>query len=260
MFLGYSLTDLVREDKALFIHGDGRNGKGSLLAVLDSDAATPEFNKLQHVRLAIAEEIPHGRLLDIQKFKLLTGGDAIPIRKLHEESSIIYPTHKLILSGNTLPEIKDTREIAFIEHLIVIKFEQSFLGEKCDPKLRERLLTKDSLSGMLTILVDACQEWLKKDKLIESNKVKEFKNEYLEENDIIGEFILENYEYNDDSTISCKEFIKQFKISRSNTDMSDKAIIAAVEKINGIQKHRLKQGNVFKGIGWKKDDPTYINI
>lgn len=285
MFLGYCLTGSVREDKALFIHGGGRNGKGSLIAALmkcfgdfattfkidvllqnarckDGDAATPEFNKLLHTRLAIADEIPHGRLLDVPKFKLLTGGDAIPVRRLHEESSTIFPTHKLMLSGNALPEIKDTREIALIERLLVIRFEQTFIGENRNVNLREQLLTDESLSGMFTSLVEHCIKWFKNGTLIEPDSVKTFKNDYLDENDLIGDFINEYCEFDVNASIRRNEFIDKIKENGKIGGMRDKAIIDAVVKIDKIQYKKTMYGRSICGIKWKtnKDEkPTSID-
>ena len=274
IFLGYSLTGSVREDKALFIHGGGRNGKGSLMDALmrclgdfavpmrnsivlksrnfdDGENATPELAKLQYKRLAILDEIPAGRTLNESKFKNLTGGDQLAVRKLHQDPTIIDPTHKLILSGNFLPEIKDARDIAISERLLVIKFEQSFIGDKCDPSVRENLKKPEALTGLLTELVDFCLEWQELGRIFEPEDVKKFKTEYLEENDIVGEFIDDNCKYSNDLAIPCKDFIKHFRLnSNGGATMSDKAIIAAVEKIEGIKKHKMKYGRVFQGIGW----------
>ena len=274
IFLGYCLTGSVREDKALFIHGSGRNGKGTLLNALerclgdfavamrnsillknrnfdDGENATPELAKLQYTRLAILDEIPAGRTLDESKFKNLTGGDWFPVRKLHQDPIYIDPTHKFILSGNFLPEIKDARDIAISERLLVIKFEQSFIGAKCDPEIRENMKKPEALTGLLTELVGACLKWQELGRIFEPDAVKIFKQEYLEENDIVGEFIANNCKYSADLAISCQDFIKQFRLnSNGGATMSDKAIIAAVEKIEGIKKHRMNRGFIFKGIGW----------
>ena len=112
LYLGYSLTASTREEKALFIHGGGGNGKGTLMKIFarmlgtfatpfkidavltgsylkDGEAPTPELAKLEWKRVAIAEEIPAGRKLDIAKFKLLTSGAPLPIHRLHSEATCI---------------------------------------------------------------------------------------------------------------------------------------------------------------------------
>ncbi|MBQ3442617.1 MAG: hypothetical protein IJG33_05150, partial [Selenomonadaceae bacterium] len=120
-WLGYCITGDVSAEKALFIYGTGGNGKGTLTKLLiillndyaasvpvtavieagrlkDAGAATTELNVLEKCRLAIVEELPQGGRLDVAKFKSLTGGDKIPVRRLHEEFHNIDPTHKLMLS------------------------------------------------------------------------------------------------------------------------------------------------------------------
>ena len=110
-FLAYAATGECSEERALFCNGDGGNGKGTLTkttlllfgsyattlktsAVLltgrtqDAGAATTELNPLENCRLAIVEELPQGGKLDVAKFKNLTGGDLIPIRRLHQFSPV----------------------------------------------------------------------------------------------------------------------------------------------------------------------------
>ena len=277
IYLGYCLTGIVREDKALFIHGSGRNGKGTLLNALirclgdfgvtlrnsillknrnfdNGENATPELAKLEYKRIAILDEIPAGRTLDESKFKNLTGGDHFSVRKLHQDPIDIDPTHKFILSGNFLPEIKDARDIAISERLLVIKFEQSFIGDKCDPTVRENMKKPEALTGLLTEIVGACLKWQKLGRVYEPQAVKDFKQEYLDENDIIGEFIDSNCKRGVDLAIPCQNFIKHFRIISNGGSMSDRAIIAAVTKIEGIKKHKMKYGQTFQGIGWINED------
>lgn len=184
-FLGYCLTGSVREEKALFIHGVGGNGKGSLIKVLekvfgsfctpfkieailagkyekDGDAPNPELSKLQYRRLAIAEEIPEGRILDAAKFKLLTGGDSLPIRKLYSEPTVIKnPTYKMIFSGNHLPKLNNANDEGLRRRLMIIPFTQDFTGERRDTRLKERLSTAEVSCGCLSLLVEYCMKWQK---------------------------------------------------------------------------------------------------
>ena len=62
-------------------------------------------------RVSISEEIPANVKLNVAQIKILTGGDRIPIRRLHEEYSVIEDsTHTMIFSGNNLPEIGDVHD------------------------------------------------------------------------------------------------------------------------------------------------------
>ena len=271
IYLGYCLTGDVRHDKALFIHGNGRNGKGSLLNALmllfgdyatplknkiimqsrsldDGENATPGLAKLQYKRLAVIDELSD-KYLDEALFKQLTSGDLIQARPMYGNPFIIIPYFKLILSGNVSPRIKDANDLAIKERLLVIKFQQTFTGANQDPTLRDKLKTPEALSGLFNILVDSCLEWQKLGHLYEPAAVNDFKREYLDENDLIGEFIFENCTKGEGLEVRCKDFCEAFKDSSAEAArLSDKAIIKMVEKIDGITKIRKENGRIFEGI------------
>lgn len=196
----------------MFIVGDGSNGKFALMYILrkllgndystefpiralltayqarDSDAATPALTKLQNRRLAIVEEIPQGKTLDIALFKNLTGGDSVPIRRLHHEASEFESTHKFILSGQHYPELQAPSDLGLQRRLINVHFEQRFDG---DPKFKYKLVTPYALSGFLTILVEQAKLYYQ-DGLIESSAMEKAKNDYLRGEDWLLDFIQVN--------------------------------------------------------------------
>lgn len=278
-FLGYALTGEINEEKALFIHGGGGNGKsvttGTLLKLFgdygcglpiesilvqpriikDADAATPAFNKLQWRRLAISEEIPAGRKLDYAKFKILTGGDVLPIRKLHQEATEIKdPTHKMIFSGNHLPELDDTHDAGILRRWIQIKFEQDFTRNP-NTTLKKFLQTDDALSALLNIFVENAVAWYK-DGLIISEKMKRDRNAYFTEQDFLTDFIMTYCTRDADKSIPLKEFINKLKsvCSDETKGMSDRALSNMIDKIPFISKRRSTGGTrkIF-GIGWSDD-------
>lgn len=277
-FLGYALTGEISEEKALFIHGGGGNGKsvttGTLLKLFgdyacglpiesiliqpriikDADAATPAFAKLQWRRLAISEEIPAGRKLDYAKFKILTGGDALPIRKLHQEATEIKdPVHKMIFSGNHLPELDDTHDAGVLRRWIQIKFEQDFTRNP-DTTLKKFLQTDDALSALLALLVENAVEWYK-DGLIISDKMQRDRDAYFTEQDFLTDFI-ETYCTRDaDKSIPLKEFINKLKsvCSDETRGMTDRALSNMIDKIPFVSKRRMTKGNILFGISWSND-------
>lgn len=278
LFLGYSLTGSVREEKALFIHGKGGNGKGTLMKVLktalgsfatpfrieavlagtynkDGEAPSPEIAKLLWQRVAIAEEIPAGRRMDTAKFKLLTGGDPLPIRKLHCDPTVIEnPTHKMIFSGNYLPELDDTGDVGLRRRLLNVPFNQDFTGAKCNPKLKEELLKPDALAGCLSLLVDYCLKYQKQGLLV-SREMEKAREEYLAENDIVRRFVEENCVFDINGSISRKEFLDKIKVKGTGR-MSEQAITNTLSSYAGIGYRRSgANGNwEFNGIKWKENN------
>ena len=261
-FLGYCLTGSVREEKALFIHGVGGNGKGSLIQVLekvfgsfctpfkieailagkyekDGDAPNPELSKLQYRRLAIAEEIPEGRVLDTAKFKILTGGDSLPIRKLYSEPTVIKnPTYKMIFSGNHLPKLNNAKDEGLRRRLMIIPFTQDFTGERRDTRLKERLSNPEVSCGCLSLLVEYCIKWQKEGLKVSSLMQRAF-NQYMDgaqkKSDTmlaLDSYLQKNVEYGLDLKITRADLIRRIRLQRISDiqRLKDEDILDAVLK------------------------------
>ena len=279
-WLGYCLTGDVSEEKALFIIGSGGNGKGTMTRFLitllntyaasipvtavceagrfkDAGAATPELNALEKCRFAVVEELPQGVRLDVAKFKLLTGGDKIPVRRLHEEFRNILPTHKLWLSGNHLPTLNDTRDPGLLRRLMNMKFEADFTKNP-DRKLKQKLATPEALRALLSLVVDAAQDWYR-DGLIESSAMKQARADYLSDNDFISEFISEHCFRAPNASIPRKTFLSRLRSEYLSecSQLSDRALAEAVAKISGISYRRAGGGFKFFGVDFNK--PTADN-
>lgn len=277
-FLGYCLSGRVNAETALFIHGTGGNGKGTLFRTVmnlmgdyavpikidallaahrqqDSQSATPEFNKLEYARLAVAEEVPKNRKLDAAQFKLLTGGDYLPIRRLHQEATIIKnPSHKLVLSGNALPQLSDPDDQGLQRRLMVINFPNSFTGEQCNPFLKEMLNAPSERSGLLNLMIKGYKIFslfgLATSKLIDDEKAS-----YLADNDCLTAFI-EDYCIIEPNAVTKRKDLLEHVKTHGNFDLRskpDKDIIAAFTRRPEITYKRTKQGYIFEGIRLQTD-------
>jgi putative DNA primase/helicase len=126
-YLGYCLTGLTHEQVFAFFHGGGRNGKSTLVdivcRVFDDYAATvpietlageqrrkggdatPDLMKVPGARLVRASEPESSMKLREAMVKSLTSDEPILIRGLHKDFMEIYPSFKLVISGNHKPRI-----------------------------------------------------------------------------------------------------------------------------------------------------------
>lgn len=278
-YLGYCLSGSIAEEKALFVVGSGGNGKGTLFRTVmqalgtfatplkidallaahrtqDGQSATPEFNKLEHTRLAVAEEVPKNRMLDAAQFKLLTGGDYLPIRRLHQEASVIkHVTHKLILSGNSLPQLSDPDDDGLKRRLMVVKFPNSFNGDTRDPNLKSKLSTPQALSAVLNWLLDGYEAY-RRDGLKTSEDMDNTQLKYLADNDPINTFI-EDYCRLDKDSITARKDLLRHVHQFGNYELRrrpDKEIVALFAKHPGIKYVRAKSGYAFKGIALVEQD------
>ncbi|MBQ7630491.1 MAG: hypothetical protein IJS81_09820 [Selenomonadaceae bacterium] len=288
-YLGYCLTGRINEEKALFVWGSGANGKGTLFQTIlklfgsygtsfninalikskyprDGEAATPEFAKLEGVRLAVAEEIPRGANFDVAKFKNLTGGDPIPIRQMYQIARIIEkPTHKFIFSGNDLPRAESATDDGFNRRLVVTKFLQQFTGDNADLTLKAKLETPDELSGIFNILLAECLEWQKPKAagggLIKSAAMEHEKQSYIADNDWFSDFISEQCELGADYDVARKALIKELKSFDSRAyKYTDRQLEEMFLKLDGVtleqgERHsKYPSAKFFKGIQLTNND------
>lgn len=283
-WLGYCLTGSVAEEKAFMMYGPGGNGKGTLTKLLmtlfndyacslpvsavcecsrtpDPGVATTELNGLEKTRLAIVEELPQGRKLDTAKFKRITGGDKIPIRRLYEEFTMIEPTHKIIISGNYRPELTDAHDDGLIRRIKNVDFLQSFTGDRRDPHLKEKLLNPDALSGLLSLLVDEAIAWYK-DGLIFSPAMEQSTKSYFNQFDFLGEFISEFCEYGSGKFIEINGFVKRLREEYPDETaiISDRNLKDMIKRLAGKDGVEYKRSTNSKsrrlglaGIGFRND-------
>ena len=275
-YLGYTLTADVREEKFLMIHGRGGNGKGCMLlclrvllgdyccelpvdTVIESKSkfadangrATTELTPLVNRRLGIVDELPRNSRFDVAKVNRLTGRDCLPIRKLHHEYYDVPPTHKLILTGNFRPQIDDPRDVALLRRLIVVNFGVDF-SQNPDVTLKDKLLADSALTGALNILVNAAVDWYRDGLLQPSPLMNHAREEFLGENDFIGDFLAEYYEFGTgkDFTISRKELLKHLRAKCADAARyRDSDLCNMLAKVDGVTYTKAAHNvNIFYGI------------
>ena len=125
-WFGYCLTGSVQEHALVFVYGRGGTGKSIFLGVLSGvlgnyattagmdvltasrfDRHPTEIATLAGSRLVTASETDEGRSWSEARVKTLTGGDRLSARFMRQDPFEFDPTFKLMLSGNTLPNLTD---------------------------------------------------------------------------------------------------------------------------------------------------------
>ena len=200
---GYALTGDVGEQCLFLLYGNGRNGKSVLLNALlhvlgDYGMTAPNHlltsaGRHQHPsaladldgRRLVAISEPSGGRFDEALVKWLTGGEAIRARRMHCDSYEFPPTHKLFMSSNYKPEVREMGA-ALWRRLRLIPFPVTIPPEEEDRGLPGKL--RDEASGILNWMVRGCLEW-HENKLAEPEKVRQATRDYRDDMDPIGEFI-----------------------------------------------------------------------
>jgi putative DNA primase/helicase len=169
--IGYCLWPDYPFAKALFLYGDGRNGKSTLLDVWkqflggDENVSSRGLYELEMQRFAssalygrlanIAGDLPDQELARTGTFKTLTGGDLVTAEKKYQDAFSFKNRSKLIFSANDPPKIDDDTT-AMYRRLLLVNFPNEFTpagqpGPDARPKheLLAEIANDEELSGLL---------------------------------------------------------------------------------------------------------------
>ncbi|NQT12370.1 MAG: DNA primase, partial [Planctomycetes bacterium] len=203
---GYALTGSVRDHILGILYGRGSNGKSTfveaLLAMLGEDyglKAPGDFLTIKRdahptaladlfgKRLVVSVETEDGRRLAESQVKELTGADTLRARRMREDFWQFQPTHKLLLATNHKPEVRGT-DLGIWRRLRLIPFDRTFTPDEQDKELAEKL--RGELPHILRWCVQGCLDWQQRG-LGEPEEVAEATASYRDEQDVVGQFIVE---------------------------------------------------------------------
>jgi P4 family phage/plasmid primase-like protien len=187
--LGQGITGHVPDDDLmLLLHGDGRNGKSALVdcltgtlggssdcgaltfindQVLTGDRdAKEERMALRGARLAVAEELPEGRRLNVVQLKKAVGTGVMKARHLYQREISWMTSHTLMITTNYLPVVNETDHGTW-RRLALVPFPYTFVNEptnethrKAAPGIKDRLMHgKAQHEAMLAWLVAGSRRW-----------------------------------------------------------------------------------------------------
>lgn len=201
---GYCLTGLTSEHALFFLFGTGANGKSvfvnTIASILGDYSAvapigtfmatagerhTTEMAGLHGARLVTATETEQGRRWAESKLKMLTGGDRIAARFMHQNFFEFTPQFKLAIAGNHKPSIRNVDE-AMRRRFHMIPFTVTIPPAKRDKTLTDRLLAERD--GIMAWAVDGCHEWQRAG-LKPPPAVSAATEEYFEAEDAIGRWL-----------------------------------------------------------------------
>lgn len=202
--VGYSMTGVIREHVLPIHWGSGGNGKGTftetvlralgdyarqlpteILLSRTGDPHPTERASLFGVRFASASELPKGRGLNENLVKQLTGGDTISARFMNRDFFEFEPTHKLWVSTNNKPVIRETSNGIWRRVLLV---PWAFTASTPDTELPAKL--RAELPGVLRWIVEGCAAWQERG-LDPPESVRAATQEFRDECDVVRQFLAE---------------------------------------------------------------------
>jgi putative DNA primase/helicase len=206
-FVGYCLTGATNEQCLVCFHGEGRNGKSTLIdliawlmgsyaasvpinSLLANDRRggsdpTPDLARLPGMRMVRSSEPRQGSVLDESLIKQLTGGEPITVRHLNQGFFEFRPQFKLILTFNRRPTIRGDDD-GIWRRLHLVPFDVQIPVDKVDREFLARLKTEGP--AILNWALDGYRMW-REEGLAVPEEVSAATGEYRAESDRLGGFL-----------------------------------------------------------------------
>ena len=289
---GYMLTGSCREEKLLFLCGNGRNGKGVFINTIahilggyadtinvevilssrndaNSGGSGPsaQIAKMVGLRLVTASETGLGRKINDAQIKNLSGRDDITARFMRCNEFTFSPQMKIVVSSNYMPAVNDFSD-AMKARLIIAPFNQTFTGAAGDTTLKDRLMEPDNLAAVMRWCVEGAELWIDEGLGEPPQVIKKVLFDYYEDSDVLREFIETACEvYRDTKTpdaynVTARRFTQMFNTWSSaegsmRNHMTQSTIKDLMEK-RGFGYKKIGPSRCFLGIRFKPEWVTEI--
>ena len=272
--------------------GQGRNGKSLLFSFIarvfgnyydtikstfltapskNADDASPTGAKLQGKRMVVASEPKENAFLNTEVIKTFTGNDIQKARNLYDGNQIDYKAQAhLALLCNNMPHYEDSSS-AMAKRLNVVQFENTFVASPEEivdefTKLQDNTLDKTFsdpkyILAFLHILTKIYTKEFSSNLTLQKFPISVIQNtsKYNMDNDPIGQWLFNNYEFNEKAdkikgTILHQEFMDMTRLKKSAT-----TFYSALKKHKVVIEESRKIGNHICGISKINTDlPDFI--
>lgn len=204
---GYSATGSVGEQCLFFLYGSGRNGKSTLVSVLQTllgqygrtgspdlllsqrgDSHPTVLADLVGSRFVPTIEAEEGKRVAEAQTKWLTGGDRLKARRMGKDYFEFEPSFKIWLVANHRPIIYGTdmaiwRRIYMVPFTVQLPESEKVLGY-------DKLLVQEEGPGILEWVVEGATQWYRYGLQVPT-AVRAAVQEYRDEMNVIGQFMTE---------------------------------------------------------------------
>ena len=220
-FFGLCLTKDTSYQKALFMVGEGANGKGVITHILErlvglKNRSCVEIEKLGDDRLVAGL---YGKLINISTetsakgfihdsiFKTIVVGESIQANPKYKTPFEFTPFCKMIISTNNMPRTNDT-SYALYRRMLIIPFERLFKGTSDNKQLRFQL--EKELSGILLWAIYGLKRLRENKCFTISDKSEDYQEEYKKENNTVLMFVDECCFLDDDNQVDAGSLYDEY--------------------------------------------------
>jgi P4 family phage/plasmid primase-like protien len=253
-FCGYCLSSSMLYDRALFMVGDGGNGKSTFIdtisMVIGPDATSHidleglygqfGMHGLIGKRLNIIEEV-HGNYYQSNKLKKLISGEQVTVDIKHKPQFTFRPQAKFAFSVNMLPRVDDT-STATERRILAVSFLNNY-RDNPNHELRSNFgLLAQELSGILNWMIDGAINLADEKRFVTTKEQIRMLDEYREENSSVEGFLSQCVVLNEFTYIETPELYEEYKLwSASDGGRKIKANITFTKEVRayGAKKNRF---------------------
>jgi len=222
-FAGYCLSSSMLYDKALFLVGDGGNGKSTFVdtisRVIGSDSTSHidleslygqyGLKGLIGKRLNVIEEV-HGNYYQSNKLKKLISGEQVTIDIKYKDQFTFRPQAKFIFAVNQMPRVDDT-STATERRICAVLFKNNF-RDNPNMQLRSSVgLLAQELSGILNWMIDGALKLKENKGFVITKEQTQMLAEYRQENSSVEGFIAECLYFEEGEDIAVQELYETYK-------------------------------------------------
>ena len=278
--LGYSITGSTEEQVLFMAHGEGSNGKSTLLEVIleviGGYGRTADVNQfmqrdkhgirtleqvavLKGVRLAVASELEGNSRLNEALLKRLTGGDTLTAARLHKEQFTFIPQFKIWMLMNHLPFTEDNSE-GYWRRVRVVPFNAKFKNEQRQIGIKDKLLVERD--GILNWLIEGARKWYENKTstggsgLGSCKAVERATAEYRAPHDPIQAFINDCTLISSDNAEAAGklyETYREWAAQNSAAGTLSAPSFAALMASKGFKKRRASAGMMYQGLQLRRE-------
>lgn len=269
---GYLLLPDYRFHKLLWIHGQGRNGKGVWQRTMEGILGEQNVSGIGLEELdgnhRFALECLYGklfnpcsepttnRILQTSLLKKATGQDTIEAEIKGRQKRIKFRnTAKITVLANKFPKVRD-ETLAFRERRLFITFPNEFIGKNCIENLEKNWLENPAeKSGILNWMLQGLQRLLSNHCFTESKSQDETEILFERASDSIGAFLKEMAIYGRNYVTfrnlvfdTYKEYCEVFGLDQE----SDKKFTQRLKETRGITPGKRVGDRIWKGVTFRE--------
>ena len=269
--LGHALEGRIVSHVLPIFHGDGGNGKGTLIAAVlaalgdYADAADPELltartfdahptgtADLYGLRLAVLHESDHGRRLAEGTVKRLTGGDRLKARRMREDFWSFEPSHTFVMLTNHRPVVSGADE-GIWRRLRLVPWDVVIPPAERDEELGDRLALERA--AVLAWLVAGYHDWRARG-LADPEPVTRATDAYRAESDALGRFLDQQCLTGPHYHVRSAELFAAWSkwCAAEGEDPGTQTAFSVALTNRGFDKRATKAANVWTGLGLASDD------